>query len=127
MPDASDKRQRVLVLYGGDAATNPRHELLAWLRGPAMNIDARVVADEAPHSDGAVDDRVDVCMDWAQKAIAIITPAPRSQHGAPNVMDEIRTLAREEGKADVVHRSPRGRAGLLEPRRDRLRRLQGAS
>jgi hypothetical protein len=101
MTEAQDKRQRVLVLYGGDAATNPRHELLAWLRGNAMNIDAQVVAEDAPHSEGAVDDRVDARIEWAEKAIALVTPDARCQHGAPNVMDEIGRWRGKKGKRSL--------------------------
>jgi hypothetical protein len=80
---------RVLVLYGGDAATHPRHELLAWLLGPTVRADARIVAEAPPHTAGTVDDRVGVAMDWADKAIALVTADARSTHGAPNVIDEI--------------------------------------
>jgi len=66
-----------------------------------MNIDARVVAEEAPHSEGAVDDRVDAVIDWAEKAIVIITPDPRSEHGAPNVMDEIGRWRGKKGKRSL--------------------------
>ncbi|MDP3208026.1 MAG: effector-associated domain EAD1-containing protein [Rhodoglobus sp.] len=82
-------RRKVLSLYGGEAATNPRHELLAWLRGPDHNLDARTVADMPPHSGGSVDERVSAAIDWADVAIALLTPDPRSPHGAPNVIDEI--------------------------------------
>ncbi len=79
----------VLVFYGGDTATNLRNELLAWLRGPHIGADARLVAETAPHTEGAVDDRVDCAIEWADAAIAIITPDERTEYGAPNVIDEI--------------------------------------
>ena len=85
----SEKKLRILVLYGGDAATNPRNELLAWLARPSVDAEARIVADDVPHTEGAIDDRVDAAIEWADKAIAIITPDSRSLHGAPNVIDEI--------------------------------------
>jgi Predicted nucleotide-binding protein containing TIR-like domain len=80
---------RVLVLYGGDAATNPRNELMAWLARDSLNVKATIVAEGAPHSEGAVDDRVDAAIAQADKAIALLTPDDRSPYGAPNVMDEI--------------------------------------
>jgi hypothetical protein len=106
MTDAG--RLKVLVLYGGDAATNPRHELLAWLRGPAHGFDVRVVADDAPHSEGAVDDRVDEMIDWADVAIALVTPDARCQHGAPNVIDEIGRWRGARGKSTLCIVRQRG-------------------
>lgn len=82
-------RLKILVVCGGDDATNSRHELLAWLRGPDHDLDARIVADEPPHSGRAVDDRVDAMIDWADAAIALVTPDERTSYGAPNVIDEI--------------------------------------
>ncbi len=97
----SEKKQRVLILYGGDQATNPRNELLAWLGRPSVDVDARIVADSVPHSGGAVDDRVDDAIDQADKAIAILTPDNRSPHGAPNVMDEIGRWRGSKGKESL--------------------------
>ncbi len=74
---ATGEKLRVLVLYGGDAATNARHELQVWLAKPSLNVEPRIVADDPPHSDGAVDERVDTAMEWADKAIANITPDER--------------------------------------------------
>jgi hypothetical protein len=83
------KKLRILVLYGGDAATNPRNELMAWLARDSVNVKAKLVAEDAPHSKGAVDDRVDKAIAEADKAIALLTPDARSPYGAPNVIDEI--------------------------------------
>ena len=93
---------RVLVFYGGDAATHPRDELLAWLRGPHVGIDARTVAEGIPHSSGSVDDRVDQAIAEADAAIAILTPDARSPHGAPNVMDEIGRWRGGKSKATLL-------------------------
>jgi hypothetical protein len=89
------------VLYGGEKATVPRNELLAWLRGPAVQVDAQLVAEEAPHSDGAVDERVDEKMNWADKAIALLTPDDRGLNGAPNVIDEIGRWRSSKGKRSL--------------------------
>lgn len=80
---------KVVVFFGGDSATQPRSELLAWLRESGSGIDAKIVSDMPPHSEGAVDDRVDEMIRWADAAIALVTPDPRSSHGAPNLIDEI--------------------------------------
>jgi hypothetical protein len=93
---------RILVLYGGDEATAARNELLAWLRGPWVSMDARIVAEAPPNSEGAVDDRVDDAIAWADAAIAILTPDSRSPHGAPNVMDEIGRWRGGRGKATML-------------------------
>jgi hypothetical protein len=83
------RKIRLVVFFGGDAATDPRNALLAWLRGPYLNIDARIVDDFPPSTSGSVDDRVDEAIQWADAAIALVTADKRSPHGAPNLMDEI--------------------------------------
>lgn len=95
------KKLRVLVLYGGDAATNPRNELMAWLARDSLNVKAKLVAEDAPHSKGAVDDRVDEAIDEADKAIALLTPDARSPYGAPNVIDEIGRWRGAKGKETI--------------------------
>lgn len=89
---------KVLVFYGGESGTNPRNELLAWLRGPRVSLDAQLVAEAPPHSKGSVDDRVDAAIEWADKAIAILTPDGRTPQGAPNVIDEIGRWRGRKGK-----------------------------
>lgn len=80
-------RLRVLVFHGPDNA--PKHELLAWLRGQDIMADARTVGEMNPNAEGTVDERVRLAIEWADKAIAIVSPDPRSPTGAPNVIDEI--------------------------------------
>jgi predicted nucleotide-binding protein len=95
------KKLRVLVLYGGEAATNPRNELMAWLARDSLNVKAKLVAEDAPHSKGAVDDRVDEAIAEADKAIALLTPDARSPYGAPNVIDEIGRWRGAKGKETI--------------------------
>lgn len=95
-------KPKIGIFYGGDAATLPRAELLAWLRGPDMGIDARLVSEAAPHSQGAVDSRVDDLIEWADAAIAIMTPDERGKHCAPNVMDEIGRWSGRKGKRSLM-------------------------
>ena len=83
----SAQRMKILVFHGPD--NESKHELLAWLRGPDIQADARTVGEMAPHSQGVVDDRVDQAMAWADRAIAIVAPDPRSPSGSLNVVDEI--------------------------------------
>lgn len=85
--EAPGARLRVLVFHGPDNAS--KNELLAWLRGPEVNADTRTVGEMVPTASGVVDDRVDQAIAWADKFIAVVTPDPRSQSGAPNVIDEI--------------------------------------
>ncbi len=84
---APGDRLRVLVFHGPDNAS--KNELLAWLRGPEVNVDARTVGEMVATASGVVDDRVDQAIAWADKFIAVVTPDPRSPSGAPNVIDEI--------------------------------------
>lgn len=95
------KKLRVLVLYGGDTATNPRNELMAWLARDSLNVKAKLVAEDPPHSKGAVDDRVDDAIAEADKAIALLTPDARSPYGAPNVIDEIGRWRGAKGKETI--------------------------
>lgn len=95
------KKLRVLVLYGGDAATHPRNELMAWLARDSLNAKAKLVAEDPPHSKGAVDDRVDDAIAEADKAIALLTPDDRSRYGAPNVIDEIGRWRGAKGKETI--------------------------
>jgi hypothetical protein len=83
------RKIQMVVFFGGDAATDPKNALLAWLRGPHVNLDARIVDDFPPSTSGSVDDRVDEAIRWADAAIALVTADKRSPHGAPNLMDEI--------------------------------------
>lgn len=95
------KKLLVLVLYGGDAATNPRNELMAWLSRDSLSVKATLVAESPPHSEDAVDDRVDHAIAQADKAIALLTPDDRSPYGAPNVIDEIGRWRGARGKATI--------------------------
>jgi len=83
------RKLRVAVFYGGEAATLPRAELLAWLRGPQGDVEALIASEMVPSSDRSVDLRVDDLIAWADCAIAIVTSDDRSTHGAPNVLDEM--------------------------------------
>ena len=64
-------------------------------------MDARRVADSSPHSEGAVDVRVDEAIQWADAAIAIITRDKRGQYGAPNVVEEIGRWRGSRGKKNL--------------------------
>ncbi|MBV8757082.1 MAG: nucleotide-binding protein [Deltaproteobacteria bacterium] len=84
------QKQRVLVLYGGENATFPRAELCAWLgMTKSLNAEPTIVADDVPHSEGSVNDRVTEAIKDADKAIALVTIDARSKFGAPNVIEEI--------------------------------------
>src|SRR3954470_12857814 len=84
------RKLRVLVLYGGDGATPPRNELVAWMvEKKSLNADPHLVAWGTPHSQGSVADRVRQEIERADKAIAIVTKDERSEYGAPNVLEEI--------------------------------------
>lgn len=88
----------MLVLYGGESATLPRAELLAWLSMTKdLDVEPFIVADDAPHSEGAVAERVSQAIRSADKAIALVTVDARSEFGAPNVLEEIGRWA--EGKS----------------------------
>jgi hypothetical protein len=97
---------RVLVFHGPDSTY--KFELLAWLRGPDVQADARSVGEMPPNTSGSFDERVDSAIAWADKAIALVTSDSRSCSGAPNVIDEIgrwRGTGRSESLAIVSHRS----------------------
>lgn len=73
------RKLRVLVLYGGDAATGPRNELVSWMvEKKALNVEPVQVAWGTAHSEGSVADRVKKEIDLADKAIAIVTKDTRS-------------------------------------------------
>jgi hypothetical protein len=78
---------KIVVFHGPD--NEAKHELLAWLRGPDVDADARTVVELPPQIIGSVDDRVAGSCAWADKAVALVTPDQRSPSGAPNVIDEI--------------------------------------
>lgn len=97
---------KILVLYGGAAATKPRDELLNWLNSPELHkqiglkIDARKVAAMTAHTESSINDRVDAMIDWADKGIVLLTPDPRGTSGAPNVVEEFgRWLGRKGGRS----------------------------
>lgn len=100
------RKLRVLVLYGGDAATAPRNELVSWMvEKKALNVEPVLVAWGTAHSEGTVADRVKQEIDLADKAIAIVTKDTRSTHGAPNVVEEIgRWLQAKGGRTLCVIR-----------------------
>jgi hypothetical protein len=100
------RKLRVLVLYGGDAATAPRNELVSWMvEKKALNVEPVQVAWGTAHSDGTVADRVKKEIELADKAIAIVTTDTRSTHGAPNVVEEIgRWLQAKGGRTLCVIR-----------------------
>jgi hypothetical protein len=85
---------KIILFYGGDKATEPREQLLNWLRTPRVadilgkTIEARKVSDWPASGGHSVFTRVQEAMDWADVALALITPDPRSENGAPNVIDE---------------------------------------
>lgn len=84
------RRQRVLVLYGGDGATAPRNELVAWMvEKKALNAEPALVAWGVAHSELTVSERVKREIEQADKAIAIVTKDERSEYGAPNILEEI--------------------------------------
>lgn len=85
LPDA--ERTKIVVFHGPDNTT--KHELIAWLRGPDVQADGRTVGEMPPSAEGSVNDRVQSMLDWADKAIAIVSPDPRSPSGALNVVEEI--------------------------------------
>lgn len=91
---------KLLVFHGPSCA--PKHELLAWLRGPDLSVDARTVDEMSPHSGGSVDERVNEAIAWADKAIALITPDKRSASGAPNVIEEIARWRARERETDLA-------------------------
>ncbi|MFK7801609.1 MAG: TIR domain-containing protein [Anaerolineae bacterium] len=84
----------VLILYGGDRATAPRDMLLEWLNSKELHdeigktVVAKKVAAMIAHNEGSIDQRVEEMMDWANKAIFLLTPDKRSEFGAPNVLEE---------------------------------------
>jgi hypothetical protein len=100
------RKLRVLVLYGGDAATRPRNELISWMvEKKALNVEPVQVAWGTAHSEGSVADRVKKEIDLADKAIAIVTKDTRSTHGAPNISEEIgRWLQAKGGRTLCVIR-----------------------
>lgn len=78
---------------------HPRNELLAWLgTKKSLGVEPFIVADDVPHTEGSVDDRVDKAIRHADKAIAILTSDDRSPYGAPNVIDEIGRWRGGKGK-----------------------------
>lgn len=87
----SDVRKlRVLVLYAGENATQPRSELIAWLATTkSLNVEPTIVADDVPHSKGSIHDRVTRAINAADKAIAVVTLDDRSDFGGPNITEEI--------------------------------------
>lgn len=94
---------KIILFYGGDKATEPREQLLNWLRAPlaadilGKTIEARKVSDWPASSGHSVFNRVQEAMDWADIALALITPDPRSENGAPNVIDEIARWQERKG------------------------------
>jgi hypothetical protein len=100
------RKLRVLVLYGGEAATAPRNELVSWMvEKKALNVEPVQVAWGTAHSEGTVADRVKKEIELADKAIAIVTKDTRSTHGAPNVIEEIgRWLQAKGGRTLCVIR-----------------------
>lgn len=103
---------KVAIFYGGEAATEPRDALLNWLRRSQTAtiighkiIEARKVADDVAHSQGAVDERVEQAIDWADKAIMLFTPDSRSEYGAPNLLEEYgRWRSKKGGQSMAVIR-----------------------
>ncbi|MEM8862767.1 MAG: TIR domain-containing protein [Chloroflexota bacterium] len=95
---------KVLILYGGEAATQPRNQLLDWLNSPATHheigrkVDARKVAEMTAHMAGSIDQRVEDMMNWADKAILLLTPDKRSEYGAPNVLEEFGRWIGQKGR-----------------------------
>ena len=94
---------RIVIFYGGDAATVPREHILHWLRTPQVgmilgkSVEARKVSDWPATSGHSVDARVSEATEWAHKAIALISPDSRGEHGAPNVLEEIGRWREKKG------------------------------
>lgn len=102
---------KVLILYGGEAATKPRNELLNWLNSSQTHaeigrkVDARKVAEMTAHMEGSIDQRVEDMMNWADKAIFLLTTDTRSKYGAPNVLEEFgRWIGQKERKTMMALR-----------------------
>lgn len=95
---------KILVLYGGKAATIPRDDLIDWLNSAKLHrsigrkIDARKVAEMTAHMEGSIDQRVEDMMNWADKAIFLLTPDERSEYGAPNVLEEFGRWVGQKGR-----------------------------
>jgi hypothetical protein len=101
VPAISDEdRLRVLVLHGPE--NNPKHELLAWLRGQDIMADARTVGEMPASAQGSVNDRVTQNIAWAEKVIAIVSPDPRAASGSQNVVDEIGRCIGASRAADLA-------------------------
>ena len=99
---------RIILFYGGNAATEPREQLLNWLRTPPVetilrrSIQARKVGDLTAHSEGSIDIRVSDAIAWADVAIALITPDTRGAHGASNVIEEIGRWREKKGASSLA-------------------------
>ncbi|MEM9775659.1 MAG: TIR domain-containing protein [Chloroflexota bacterium] len=99
---------KILILYGGKAATQPRNELLDWLNSSQTHteigrkIDARKVAEMTAHMDRSIDQRVEDMMDWADKAIFLLTTDERSEYGAPNVLEEFGRWIGQKGRRTMM-------------------------
>ena len=99
---------KVLILYGGEAATKPRNELLEWLNSSQTHdeigrkVDARKVAEMTAHMDRSIDQRVEDMMDWADKAIFLLTTDTRSAYGAPNVLEEFGRWIGQKGRRTMM-------------------------
>ncbi|NJO82062.1 MAG: NACHT domain-containing protein [Blastochloris sp.] len=99
---------RIILFYGGAAATQPREALLTWLRSDTVadylqrSVEARKVSDWPAHSGATVDARVSEAITWADKAIVLVTPDARGDHGAPNVLEEMGRWREKKGGESLV-------------------------
>ena len=105
------KNLNVIVFYGGDNATSARDELLTWLKNIdvhiqlGLGINARKVSDWPANSGSTVDKRVEEAIEWADKAVLLLTPDPRGESGAPNVLEEFgRWRGKKGGESMIVLR-----------------------
>lgn len=102
------RRLKVLIFYGGEAGATEKETLRFWLRNTEIDADAQLVADTPQGAQGAIDDRVDKAIRWADMAIAIVTCDPRSPSGPPNVIDEIARWRSRRRKAALCILRQRG-------------------
>ena len=99
---------KVLILYGGENASIPRDDLLDWLNSRKLQreigreVVAKKVAEMTAHMENSIDIRVEKAMDWADKAIILLTHDDRSDYGAPNVLEEFGRWIGQKGRRTAI-------------------------